>query len=369
MDPLTLLLFVLGLIILIVGAEFLVRGASRLAMAFGVSPLVVGLTVVAVGTSSPELAVSMGAAASGQADIALGNAVGSNVFNVLFILGISALIGSLVVAQQFVRVEVPLMIGASVLLFVLGLDGGIGRLEGILLIAGIVAYTTFAIRRSRKESAAVQAEYQQEFGAPPASRLSVRQLLVFVAMVVGGLALLVLGARWLVNGATTIARAAGVSDLVIGLTIIAAGTSLPEVATSVIAALRGERDIAVGNVVGSNLFNILGVIGLTAAVAPNGISVPQAALRFDIPFMIAVMVACLPVFFTGHRIARWEGALFLAYYVAYTAYLILASAQHDALPVFSMVLFEFAAPLTAVTLAVLVVRAIRRSRLASARVL
>jgi len=174
--------------------------------------------------------------------------------------------------------------------------------------------------------------------------------------------LLVVGARWLVNGAVALARSLGLSELIIGLTIIAAGTSLPEVATSVIASLRGEREIAVGNVIGSNIFNILAVLGLTAAAAPDGVAVPASALRFDIPFMIAVSFACLPIFFTGYRIARWEGVLFLAYYVAYTLYLILDATGHDALPAYSTVMFEFVAPLTAVTLLILVVRALRQGK-------
>jgi cation:H+ antiporter len=359
-ELLTLARLVVGLIILIVGAELLVRGASRLAFGFGISPLVVGLTVVAFGTSSPELAVSIGSALAGQADIALGNVVGSNIFNVLFILGLSALIGTLVVAQQLIRLDVPLMIGVSLLPLLLGLDGKIGQLDGLLLFAGIVAYIVFAIRQSRKETAAVRDEYSAEFGK--GGRMSGRQALRNIGLAIAGLTLLVLGARWLVDGAVSLARTLGLSELIIGLTIIAAGTSLPEVATSVIASLRGERDIAVGNVVGSNLFNILAVLGLTAVLAPNGVSVPAAALRFDIPFMIAVAVACLPIFFTGYHIARWEGALFLAYYVAYTLYLILDTIGHDALPAYSTVLFEFVAPLTAITLAVLALRAWRMGR-------
>ncbi len=360
MDALTLVLFVIGLVILIVGAELLVRGASRLAVGFGISPLVVGLTVVAFGTSSPELAVSIGSALSGQADIALGNVVGSNIFNVLFILGLSALIGALVVAQQLIRLDAPLMVGVSILPLLLGLDGKIGRLDGLLLFAGIVAYIIFAIRQSRKETRQIEAEYEQEFGQ--GKRMGPRQALIQVGFVIVGLVLLVAGARWLVDGAVAIARSLGLSELIIGLTIIAAGTSLPEVATSVIASLRGERDIAVGNVVGSNIFNVLAVLGLTAVVAPEGVNVPAAALRFDIPFMIAVAIACLPIFFTGYRIARWEGALFLAYYIAYTLYLILDATGHDALPAYSTVMFEFVAPLTAVTLLVLVVRALRQSK-------
>lgn len=361
MDALTLGLFVIGLIILILGAELLVRGASRLAVGFGISPLVVGLTVVAFGTSSPELAVSIGAAVSGQADIALGNVVGSNIANVLLILGISAVITPLVVTQKLVRWDVPLMIGVSLLPLLFGWDGKIGRLEGLLMVAGIIIYTALAIRQSRHESREVQDEYAAGFGECVAPGL--RCALINSGLVIVGLALLVLGARWLVDGAVSIARLMGLSELIIGLTVIAVGTSLPEVATSVIASIRGERDIAVGNVVGSNLFNILSVLGLAAAVAPGGVTVSAAALRFDLPFMIAVAIACLPIFFTGYRIARWEGALFLAYYAAYTLYLILSGTGHDALPAYSLVMFEFVAPLTAVTLGLLAVRAFRTNRL------
>ena len=360
MDALTLVLFFIGLVALIAGAELLVRGASRLAISFGISPLVVGLTVVALGTSSPELAVSIGAALSGQADIALGNVVGSNIFNVLLILGLSASIGALVVAQQLIRLDVPLMIGVSILPLLFGLDGKIGRLDGLLLFAGIVAYVVFAIHQSRKETQQVAAEYDREFGQ--GGQMGPRQVVIQIALVIAGLALLVVGARWLVNGAVAMARSLGLSELIIGMTVIAAGTSLPEVATSVIASLRGERDIAVGNVVGSNIFNILAVLGLTAAAAPDGVTVPSSALRFDIPFMIAVSVACLPIFFTGYRIARWEGVLFLGYYVAYTLYLVLDATGHDALPAYSTVMFEFVAPLTAVTLLVLVVRTLRENK-------
>ena len=360
MDALTLVLFLIGLVGLIIGAELLVRGASRLAIGFGISPLVVGLTVVALGTSSPELAVSIGAALSGQAELALGNVVGSNIFNVLLILGLSASIGALVVAQQLIRLDVPLMIGVSILMLLLGLDGKIGRSDGLLLFAGIVAYVVFAIRQSRKETRQIEAEYDREFGQ--GGGMGPRQVVIQIALVIAGLALLVAGARWLVNGAVAMARSLGLSELIIGLTIIAAGTSLPEVATSVIASLRGEREIAVGNVIGSNIFNILAVLGLTAAAAPDGVAVPASALRFDIPFMIAVSFACLPIFFTGYRIARWEGVLFLAYYVAYTLYLILDATGHDALPAYSTVMFEFVAPLTAVTLLVLVVRALREKK-------
>ena len=355
-----LVLFVLGGTLLVAGAELLVRGASRLAMAAGISPLVVGLTVVAFGTSSPELAVTVGAAVSGKADVALGNVVGSNIFNVLFILGASALITPLIVSQQLVRLDVPVMIATSLLVMLLALDGRVGRLDGLLLFCGIIAYTFFLIRLSRRERASVQAQYEEAIGGTGHARDSAASWPKNVALIVVGLGLLVVGARWLVDAAIQAAEALGVSELVIGLTIVAAGTSLPEVATSVLASIRGERDIAVGNVVGSNIFNLLAVLGLGSAIAPDGVAVSPGALTFDIPVMTAVALACLPIFFTGYRIARWEGMLFLGYYAAYTAFLILQATQHDAVPAFRTAMTFFILPLTAVTLAVLAVRAKRQ---------
>ena len=355
----TILLLMAGLALLVIGAEALVRGASRMAASVGISPLVIGLTVVAFGTSSPELAVSVQSAYAGQANIAFGNVVGSNIFNVLFILGISAAITPLVVAQQLVRLDVPLMIGVSLLVYLLGWNGEINRLEGGMLFAGMIAYTAFSIRQSRKESQQVRDEYAAEFGG--GATRGVRQAILNLALVVAGLGLLILGARWLVDSAVSLAQAMGLSELIIGLTIIAAGTSMPEVATSIVAAIRGERDIAVGNVVGSNIFNLLAVLGLTSLVAPDGVPVPAPALAFDLPVMIAVAFACLPIFFTGFRVARWEGWLFLTYYALYVLYLTLVTTQHDALPLFSSALLLFVVPLTALTLLVLVVRE-RRAR-------
>jgi cation:H+ antiporter len=352
------LLFVAGLLFLIIGAEALVRGASRLAADFGISPLIIGLTVVAFGTSSPELAVSIKAALAGQASIAVGNVIGSNIFNVLFILGASALIVPLVVSQQLVRLDVPLMIALSFSVLVLALDGSFGRSDGILLVTGLVIYVGFLIRHSRRERAAAR---QAPDAAPADAKYAgwIRN----IALVIVGLALLVLGSRWLVDGAVSFARYLGVSELVVGLTIVAAGTSLPEVVTSIIAALRGERDIAVGNVVGSNIFNLLAVLGIASLVAPGGgIEVSHAVVVFDLPVMIAVALACLPIFFTGGTISRTEGVMLLAYYVVYTLYLILAASHHDALPRFSAVMLEFVIPLTVVTMVGLVLREVRSRR-------
>ncbi len=361
MFTLVILILILGLAVLTIGAELLVRSASKLAVAVGISPLVIGLTVVAFGTSAPELVVSIQSALSGQPDVAIGNVVGSNIFNVLFILGISALIVPLVVSQQLIRFDVPLMVGLSLAVLLFAYDGRIGRLDGLLLTAGLISYTLWAIWKSRKEQADIKAEYEAEFGVEEKAS-GLHRTLLNVALLIAGLGLLVLGSRWFVESATTIARSLDVSELVIGLTIVAAGTSLPEVATSIMAAVRGERDIAVGNVVGSNIFNIMGVLGISSLVSPDGVAVSEAALRLDIPVMIAVAIACLPIFFTGHLIARWEGGLFLAYFCAYTAAIVVAATIPSWSRTFTAVMLGVVVPLTAITLATSVVRHFRSGR-------
>jgi cation:H+ antiporter len=351
-----MLMFLGGLILLVIGANVLVRGASKLALSFGISPLVVGLTIVAFGTSAPEVAVSVGAVLDGRDDIAIGNVVGSNIFNVLFILGVSALITPLIVNIQLIRQEVPIMIGASLLLLALGLDGRLSFFDGSFLFVLLLAYTMFLVVQSRRETRAAKDEYADEIKLAEAgawdSRLPVQLLLIGA-----GLAALVFGSDYLVQASVNFAKAMGVSDLVIGLTIVAAGTSMPEVATSITAAIKGERDIAVGNVVGSNTFNILGCLGLSGLVSGDvGLAMAPSLLAFDIWIMLAVALACLPVFMTGREIARWEGGVFLGYYVAYVAYLILAAQQHDALQAFSGLMLGFVVPLTVVTLVVVMIR-------------
>ncbi|MBE2250208.1 MAG: calcium/sodium antiporter [Myxococcus sp.] len=339
--------FVIGLGLLVLGAGWLVRGAASLARAAGVSSLVVGLTVVAFGTSAPEMAVSVKAAWAGQADMAVGNVVGSNLFNVLFILGASALLTPLVVSQPLVRRDVPLLIVASIVVFFLATDGGISRLEGVGLLAVLVVYTVWLIRSSRAAGAAA------DEAAPDAGP---RRLWLEVVLLLAGLGLLVLGSQWMVEGAVAFARTLGVSEVVVSLTIVAAGTSLPEVATSLLAASRGERDIAVGNVVGSNLFNLLGVLGLAGAVSPTELPVSAAMVRFDLPVMIAAAFACLPLFARGHVIPRWEGALLFAAYLAYTLFLVLDATGHQAKSGYVWAMLHLVAPLTAVTLVVIAIQ-------------
>ncbi len=341
------LYFCLGLVALVIGAELLVRGSSRLALSCGVSPLVVGLTIVAFGTSAPEVAVSVGSAIHGNSDIAIGNVVGSNIFNVLFILGVSALITPLVVHAQILRQEVPIMIASSLLLLAFAADGNLSFGESAAFAILLVAYTVFLIRQSRRQTAAMKAELTAN--AEPAARAH-GHWSIQVVLVIVGLGFLVLGADWLVASATHFARELGVSDLVIGLTIVAAGTSLPEVATSITAAIRGQRDIAIGNVIGSNTFNILGCLGATGMVAKNGLPIADSMLSFDLWVMLAVAFLCLPLFFTGRRIARWEGFFLLASYVAYTAWSVLAAQQHAALATLQWALLWVALPVCGVLL-------------------
>jgi cation:H+ antiporter len=354
-----IIIFIGGLIILILGADLLVRGASRLAAAFGVSPLVIGLTIVAVGTASPEIAVSLQAAVNGQGDLTLGNVLGSNIFNILFILGMTAILAPIVIAEQLIRKDAPIMLGVSLLAYALGVDGKLGLWDGLTLITGLIVYTVFALRQSRRESKGVQREYAREF-AEKQSR-SGQNTLFNILFILVGLALLVLGARWLVDSAVAIAKVLGVSELVIGLTIVAVGTSLPEVATSVIAALKGESDIAVGNAVGSNIFNLLGVLGLGALLAPDGVSVAARVLQFDFPVMVFVALVSLPIFYIDNRISRAEGGLLLSYYVLYVIFVVLRASNSSALPAMTLFIVIFS-PVTFTALFVVAVRSVRARR-------
>ena len=311
----------LGLVALVAGAELLVRGAVGLALRTGLSTTVIGLTVVSLGTGAPEFAVALRSGTGGDAALALGNAVGSNIANVLLVLGLAAVVATagLAVTERVVRTDVPLMAGVSVLVLVLALDRTIGRWEGLALLAGLVAYVAWTVRTaSRERDPAVTAEFDEAVDAGRG-----RPLWVSAGLGLAGLAALVVGATWLVDGATEIARAWGVPELVIGLTVVAIGTTAPEIATSTLAARRGEADLAVGNVVGSNLFNLLGVIGIAAVVTPAGIPVPDQAVRLDLPVMVGAALLCLPVFVRGWRVTRTEGVFLLCLYAAYLGALLL----------------------------------------------
>lgn len=343
-----------GLALLVGGGELLVRGAAGLARTLGLSPLVIGLTVVAFATSAPELAVTVGATISGEPDLAVGNVVGSNIVNVLLILGLSAMLVPLAVSSRVVRIDVPVMLALSVAALLLALDGRISALDGMVLLGVVIVYTAGSVVGARRETAAGRATGE------PSARPSRAWMDVVLAL--GGVVLLVLGAQSLVTGATDIALSLQVSTAVIGLTVVAIGTSLPELATSVIAARRGQRDIAIGNIVGSNIFNIGAVLGLSATISPGGVPVADSIVAVDLPLMVAAALALLPVAFTGFEMSRAEGTLLVALYAAYTAYLVLDATGHDALSGFTTVMAWFVAPLVAVTLLVTTLFEIRRRR-------
>ena len=296
---------------LIVGAELLVRAAVGLAARLQVRPLIIGLTVVAFGSSAPQMAVSLQATLAQNADIAVGSVIGSSIFNILVTLGLSALIIPLRVSRQLVRLDIPLMIGASLLVFVLAWNEELTQLDGVLLLMALAVYLGLLLRQSRHSGRphgmGVDVDVDVAQGSWPKS----------LSMMVVGLAMLIFAGHLLLGAAVEVATDLGLSERIIGLTIVAVSTSLPELATSLIAALRGQRDIAVGNVIGSNLFNLLGVLGVTALAAPSPLSVSPNALDFDLPVMLGVAVLCLPVFYSGYRVTRAEGLLFLGLYLAY----------------------------------------------------
>ena len=362
MDFVDVVLVLGGLVVLVIGGELLVRGASGLAARLGLSRLVIGLTVVALATSAPELAVTVDAVVGGQPDLAIGNVVGSNIAMVLLILGASAVVAPLAIGAQLVRLDIPVLIGTSVLLLVLCLDGSVSAVDGAVLLVLATGYIAVVLVLGRRQVARFDGgtrPEQGDRGDAPGRSIPVGGQLAAVA---AGVVLLVLGARLLVTGAVGIATGLGVSSLVVGLTVVAVGTSLPELATSLIAAVRGERDLAVGNIVGSCVFNICVVLGAAGLVSTGGIPVASAAVALDIPLMVAAAVALLPVAFTGLAIARWEGALFLALYAAYTAYVLLSATDHDALEDFTFVMVSFTLPLVALTLLVLVSYEVGRRR-------
>ncbi len=352
MNPITFLTLVAGLVLLVIGAEFLVKGASKIAAILKISPLIIGLTIVAYGTSAPEMSVSIMSTYSGQGDIAVGNVVGSNICNILLVLGMSSVVAPLLVTKQIIRSDVPIMIGVSLLLLMFGLDGQISRVDGIILFVLGALYTLSLIYQSSKQGAE-QDEFAEEYGF--SGEVTAALWLKNIMFVIGGSILLILGSRFLVKSAVAIATGFGVSELLIGLTIVAFGTSLPELATSVVASFRGETDIAVGNVLGSNIFNILAVLGIAGALSPAGIGVNQSIIQFDLLVAIAVAFTCLPIFYSGKRIDRWEGLLFLFYYLAYNGYLILSAIDSQILPTYTAILVYGAIPLTLVGLIIAIV--------------
>ncbi|MEO6199994.1 MAG: calcium/sodium antiporter [Cryobacterium sp.] len=316
--------FLIGLLAVIGGAELVVRGGTRIAERFGISPMVVGVTIVAMGTSAPELAIGIDAALRGSGSLAVGNIAGTNTLNLLVILGLVALLQPLKLRSQTLFLDLPMIVGAALLMLMLASDGVLTRLDGgILILLGIV-YTTLIVRAARRESVAVRAQFAREYGATKRELGSTGQLVRDSVGLVAGIAVIVVGADWLVDGAVEMARGFGVSEAFIGLTIVAVGTSAPELVTAIVATLRNARDLAVGNLLGSSVYNIVFILGATSLVPDGGIAIEAPLIRVDIPVMLAATIACVPVFLTGRRIRRLEGAAFIAAYLVYFTYLLTA---------------------------------------------
>lgn len=318
-----LLVIAVGLAALVLGAELVVRYGARLARRLGIPPIIVGLTIVSIGTSAPELAVGIDAVRSGAGSLAIGNIVGTNVVNLLLIFGLSAAMRPIVMGMQTLKLDLPAMAAASVLLFVLSLDGSLSVFDGVLLFAIAVVYMVLLIAQTRRESALVLAEYAQEY---PAERVhgSRRWALLELLLLMVGIVIIVFGADWLVRGAVELAEAADVSNALIGLTIVAIGTSAPELATTILATIRDDRDIAVGNLIGSSIFNLTFILGISLFFAPGQVAVEPNLAYIDMPVMVLVSLVCIPVFLTGKRVNRFEGTLFVLAYAAYLSYLVIA---------------------------------------------
>ncbi|MGA4670976.1 calcium/sodium antiporter [Propionibacteriaceae bacterium Y1923] len=316
------LLIIVGLLALVVGAELLVRGGSGLATRLGIPPIIVGLTVVAIGTSFPELAVGIQAAVAGSGGLAVGNIVGTNIVNLLLILGVSAVLSPIAVESRTIRLDLPSMAAATALFVVVAWDGRLTRLEGIILLVAGVIYTWVILRSARSEPQEVQEEYEHEYEVPNGKNW--KGILADSAMLVIGLVIIVVGSDWLVDGAVAVAVSRGVSEAVIGLTIVAIGTSAPELVTTVVSTIKGERDIAIGNLLGSSVYNLLFILGATMALSPETIGIPRDVLTIDLVVLAVAVAACIPVFRSGQRIERFEGIILVIAYLAHLAYLLTA---------------------------------------------
>jgi len=326
--------FIIGLLVVGLGAEWLVKSSVRLSRILSIAPVIVGLTIVSFGTSAPELAVGISASLSGQMELAVGNIVGSNIFNILVIVGLSALLKPILVHSNIIRMDLPIMLGASILFLIFAQNGSIHRIEGSFLGAGLIAYIALQIWLVKKgKTSKAQEELEEILEEGPTTLPKGQSALIGLLFVVG-LAALVLGAQWMVSGATTLAQWFGVSELLIGLTIVAIGTSIPEVATSVVAALRGHSDIAIGNAVGSNIFNIFAVGGICAFVSPLPLVVSAEALQIDTLIMIGAALLCLPLFLSNFRVDRWEGLAMLGLYGLYLFNLYVRGVGGDGTPSF-----------------------------------
>lgn len=332
MDMIGSIIFIAGLITLLIGAEMVLRGASKFAVIMGVKPLIIGLTIVSIGTSAPELAVGIAASLQGSGSLAVANIAGTNLVNILFILGLSALIQPLQLQLQTLRLDLPMIVVAAILMTVLAWDGTLSRLDGVLMLGVAVLYTLAVVRFSKNESQAVAEQFEDMCGIDAeetcnidtaTSKQRIMNTKMKYALILAiGIVITVIGANWLVDGATGIARSLNVSEVIIGLTIVAIGTSSPELVTTIISTIRNDRDVAVGNLLGSSIYNILVILSLTCMVSPGGLPVERQLLWLDIPLMLGVALICVPVFLSGNRISRVEGGIGVAIYIIYLFWII-----------------------------------------------
>lgn len=332
---------------LLCAGHLVIRAAAAIGAKFGLPPMVIGLTIVAGGTSAPELAVVFQAIAADDTELAVGSIVGSNIANVLLVLGLAATAGTIHVTSRVLRIDVPIMVAASAALLLASLDGSVGRLDGGLFLLALSAFILWTFR-----SATTEADPAVDEISGPVQRRSERRrvdrLPFHIASLIAGLGALVFTSSFVVSGAEEIANQLGIPQLVIGLTVLALGTSAPEIATTLVAAFQGNRQLAVGNVVGSNIFNILLVLGLGGAVSGN-IEIATSVTQVDLPVMIAAAVACLPLLLWDNRLDRWEGGAFVAFYLAYVVFLTLDAGNHEATNAFAFIVAAIVAPLTILT--------------------
>lgn len=337
--------FILGLVALIGGAEILVRAVTRLASVIGISKLIIGLTVVAFGTSAPELAISIQAGINGQTDLMLGNIIGSNISNTLLILGLVALFIPLKVNKWIIQSDLPIMIGITAVVYFFSLNGWITFWECLALSGMLVAYLIFLARQGNPGSDEILEKPERKPGS----------ILLFLFLCVLGFILLITGAQWMISSALIFAEMLGVSELIIGLTVVAIGTSLPEIVVVLIAAIKKERDIAVGSIIGSNILNLLAVLGVSGLFIEGSIPVQEVLIHFDLPLLIFVSILCIPIFYTGFRIARWEGGILLFFYGSYLYYLYLAAVQHPFLEHFSYWMSRWIVPVLVIAILIVTI--------------
>ncbi|MFZ5980651.1 MAG: calcium/sodium antiporter [Candidatus Zixiibacteriota bacterium] len=333
------LFLIIGLIALLVGADQLVRSATKIALFFGLSPLVIGLTVVAFGTSAPEVAVALSGSLNSHTDLGFGNVIGSNIFNLLFILGLMTVFTPLRIERNVVRIDMPLLIIVSAGFLALALDSRLSKIDGVILLLALVLFTVFTLRRGKMDKKEIEQDLRGRWKAISRGALAIQFIILPLSVILLGR-----GSDWVVEGSTALARGMGIDEFVVGLTVVAVGTSLPELVTSLLALMHDRRDMAVGNIVGSNIFNILGVVPVMALVSSNGVIITQSSMSMDLPVLLASVVLCFPIFFSGYRISRWEGVFFLLFYLVYMVFFAIDNDPNSLFGTYMRILMIYVVP-------------------------